>query len=157
MGLRLTKKWHYIVFSIIWLLGMLLGLYVYFDLMKYDYEVREVVKFSQLFVCTKDGEPVRNTSDVEVSRLFQVPGEMERIYICGSVETPRAILLSIDLKVIENGDEQVIFHKVLPEPLRTGSFVFDLIATDRLNSGQYLAKLTIGRIEKEGVRFRIEK
>ena len=86
---------------------------------------------------------------------FRYPEKWREYTFVDLLKLPVQFSFQLILKVIENGDEHVIFHKVLPEPFRTGSFVFDLIATDRLNSGQYLAKLTIGRIEKEDVRFRI--
>jgi hypothetical protein len=136
---------------------MLFAVFAFWDMVIYDNQVREVVRFSQLSVCTKDGESVMKTNNVDGSPLFYVSAEMERIYICGSVETPRAIFLSIGLYAINGEEENQLYSKTSTKPLPSGQFIFDLRSTEKLELGKYRVRLRVGRIDHGDIRFLMEK
>jgi hypothetical protein len=129
----------------------------YLCLRYYEFQVREVVAFSQLSVCTKDGVSLRQTSNPEGTPLFHVPKEINQLYICGTVETPFRIILGMNLFKVNDGEENVVHHIILSRSIPSGPFVYDVISTEKLDAGEYRAELSIGRVYKGDVWFSVER
>jgi len=107
---------------------------------------------SKVSVCTKDGKSV---TKLDEPSLYIVPKGMERIYICGSLQTSSPFLITIYL--YRSGTDRAFYGETSRKLLPAGPFIFDLISTEDLKGGEYQADLSIVKEVRASVRFRVEK
>lgn len=107
------------------------------------------VTVNDVRVCTSDGQSL---SKQEGSSVYVVPKEMERIYICGTLENADHELITIYLS--KYGDAFFGTSDMLKE----GPFIMDVKSTASLKAGVYQADLYIVKGKPAvSVGFRVEK
>lgn len=99
-------------------------------------ESEEQASVSQVHVCTRDG---KSLSKQEGSSIYVVPTDMERIYICGSLDISIPDLITIYLS--QNGEVFTSKGAVL----KNGPFIVEVVSTDALKGGIYRADMYIVR------------
>lgn len=100
-------------------------------------EAQEQATISQVSICTKDG---RSLSKQEGSSMYIIPVDMERIFICGSLEISDPDLITIHL--FKNGEAAFTSTSAV---LEKGPFIMDVISTDPLSASVYRADIHIVR------------
>ena len=110
-------------------------------------EIQVIVK--DVYVCTSDGQSL---SKQEGDSYYIVPKEMERIYICGTLENSNYQLVTIYLS--KYGDAFFGTSDMLKE----GPFIMDVKSTASLKAGVYQADLYIVKGKPAvSVGFKVEK
>ncbi len=80
---------------------------------------------------------------------------MERIDICGSLQTPLEFIITIYL--YKSGANRAFYVNTAGKFLPTGPFIIDIISTQDLKGGEYYAELFIMKEVRGTVRFLVEK
>lgn len=151
------KRWYFIVIVIIILAFSSFPISIYVknsikiqrqELEKIR-EAEEQATVSEVYVCTKDGISLPKQ---ENTSLYVVPKDMERIYICGTLEISIPSIITIYL--FKNDDAFTSAGAMLEK----GPFIMDVISTAALKGGEYRADLYIVREKSAAsVDFIVEK
>lgn len=148
---RKRKWWHYILIIIILVIARY---YISMEKQEGDRvsEAAEQATVSQVSVCTMDGKSLPKQDGTS---LFIVPTDMEKIYICGSLQISTPYPIAIDL--YKSGTDSFFYATQSPNFLQ-GSFVIEVISKGRLEPGEYRSDLFVVREKPAAsVRFLIKR
>lgn len=141
--------------TVLYLLFFFLAIVLYMlmgRLLDYNvYQATELSKFSELKLCSENGRPMDSKIGSKGEEVFIVPQTWDKIFVCGSVETPNQINLGM---YVFKGDEQKAFA-ISPqiERLSQGSFIAELISVTGLTEGIYRVDLHNGQYKLAFIEF----
>ena len=146
------KKWLHFLFVIIFLVLLTLSLVIGSLESNRVQEASARLVVSQVSVCTMEGKSVSKQDDPS---LYIIPNGMERIFICGWLQT--SYPFDITIYLYRRGVDRAFYAETSRKLLQTGPFIIDLIATDDLKGGEYRADLHIMKEVRSSVPFIVEK